>query len=96
MVIQGRLTRFAWGPNTVVGIEKLAVPPSTFGLAVPDLNVPIDERGPNAMLFQIENWMGQRIERNLGIPNQQARGWSTDRIMCYPDVWMTPEEASRL
>ena len=92
MVVQGRLTRFAWGPNLVIGIEKLALPPSHFGLTLPDPDSPNLGRLPSAALFQIEDWMGQRIERKLGTPNQQAYGWSTDQMMCYPDIWMTPEE----
>ena len=99
MNVIGRKIYIAWGPKLTLAIEKLVVPPEHYGLSchLEDNGFNRPMKIPHVKLFDIFEVMGERMEREVGIPGQPSyNGSEFERYLVDNGNWATKDEFEKM
>ncbi|USN14750.1 hypothetical protein DOMOVOI_02760 [Brevundimonas phage vB_BpoS-Domovoi] len=83
-MIQGRILRVAFGDNLVCELGKIITPPATFGLQTGR-----DGPLPFAKLYDVIDFDGERVLRDLGPPPGALFGRDVSAMFSYPQFWVS-------
>lgn len=81
---QGRILRVAFGDNLVCELGKIITPPAVFGLQVSQ-GGPL----PFAKLYDVTDFDGERVLRELGPPPGALFGRDVNAMFTNPQFWIS-------